>query len=126
MGLCIRPYLHPVKVPPMPDLHRLLYRRAVRPDLPDGVDVGSVQVSCAVPAPTPHCKRKERKRRRSASFQQEVWCAGILTVFGPRSEIDRLALLVREQSVVGTEPRAVLRIRARVVGEPAEADVPSY
>lgn len=48
------------------------------------------------------------------------------TVFGPWHEIERLALLVREEPVVGTEPRAVLWVRAWVVGQPAQADIPTY
>lgn len=47
-------------------------------------------------------------------------------MFGPRHEVERLRLLVCEQAVVGAEPRAVLRVRARVVGKPAQAHVAPY
>ena len=48
-----------------------------------------------------------------------------LTVFGWRSEADRLALLLAEQSVMRTVPTPVLRIRVRVVRVAAETVVAS-
>ena len=47
------------------------------------------------------------------------------TEIGPGNEIDGYGFLLGEEAVVGAEPRTVLRVRARVVGEPAEANVPA-
>ena len=43
----------------------------------------------------------------------------------PGLKVDRDGLLLGEEAVVGAEPRAVLRVRARVVGQAAEADIPA-
>lgn len=40
-----------------------------------------------------------------------------------RHEVERDALLIGEEPVMGTEPRAVLRVRARVVRQPAKSDI---
>jgi hypothetical protein len=44
-------------------------------------------------------------------------------MMGARDKLDWLALLFHKQTIVRTEPRAVLRIRAWIVGEPAETDI---
>ena len=38
-------------------------------------------------------------------------------------KIDLLTLLFREQTVVRPKPRAILRIRTRVIGKPTQANV---
>ena len=57
-------------------------------------------------------KRQRREGRRRTEVR-------------PRLKVDRDGLLFGEEAVVGAEPRAVLRVRARVVGQAAEADVPA-
>ena len=47
------------------------------------------------------------------------------TVVRARDEVERDALLVSEETVMGPEPSAVLRVRARVVGQPTEPDIAS-
>ena len=65
---------------------------------PDGVDVRTVEIASAVPAPAPD-------------------------VLGSGLEIQLVALFLHEQSVVRTVPRTVLRVRSRVVREAAEPRV---
>ena len=48
-----------------------------------------------------------------------------LTVLGSGDKVHRVALLFGEQPVVGAEPRPVLRVRAWIVRQAAEAHVPA-
>ena len=74
---------------------------------------------------------KEPRTRHQYHFDFFEACASPtrdlarLTVFGWRSEPDRLALFLAEQAVVRTVPAPVLRIRVRVVRVAAEAVVAS-
>lgn len=57
---------------------------------------------------------------------EEVEGEGEHTMFRPRHKLHLLALLLREQPIMRPEPRPILWIRARIVGQAAEADVPAY
>lgn len=112
----------------MADLDRVRPRRLVRHALPDRVHVRPVQVARPVPAPAPHCSTPKRQSAR-AFFRDLEWVKremrkGRRTVIRTRLKVNRHALLLGEEPVVGAEPRAVLWVRARVVGQAPEADVP--
>lgn len=109
-----------VEVPPMPHLNSLDCRAPVGSVLPDGVDVWPVEVACAVPSPTPYCGRSDKPMLTLDGTRR------FLTVLGTGHEVQRLALLVSKETVMGPEPLAVLRIRARVIWETSQANVTSY
>jgi hypothetical protein len=45
------------------------------------------------------------------------------TIFGAWHKLERNSLLFSEEPVVRTEPRAILRVRPRVLGDAAEAHI---
>jgi hypothetical protein len=62
---------------------------------PDRIDVRTIEITCAVPAPTPYYieSASGADRRRTAH-----------TIMWTGLEVDRLGLLLRKQTVVGAKP----------------------
>lgn len=80
--------------------------------------IGSTSGPSRSPAPSqPQHQTVTESARPAAELGQRR------TILWPALERELVALLRDEQTVVGAEPRAVLRVRAGVVREAAEADV---
>ncbi len=87
--------------------------------------MGSTSGPSRSPAPSHPQHQTVGRQRISIVVRVALAHETVRTVLGTGLECERLALFLREEAIVGPEPGAVLRVRTRVIGQPAEADIPS-
>ena len=65
---------------------------------PDRIDIRTIEITGAVPAPTPHCSESASRadRQRGESSAHTLMWTGL--------KVNRFALLLRKQTVVGAKP----------------------
>lgn len=90
----------------MPYFNRISFRRLVRHPLPDRINIRSVEVSCSVPSPTPDYRYTKPVEYHTveSGFKREH------TVFWTILELEFIRFLLGEESIVRSEPCAILRV----------------